>query len=162
MTLRVFVSSSRDCFQPTALAARSSRLIGACQVLVSQGRPKGIPRGNLVRCARVIVVAASNIVDEWIMPLSTSKSVSRSQATSTRRPSRGTAIVWFRNDLRVHDNECLVRALKSAAVVVPVFVFDPRTFESTHHFGFPKTAGLFVQPFADTCVEQKFNCSCHH
>ena len=78
------------------------------------------------------------------MPASTSKSVSRSHTTSARRPSRGTAIVWFRNDLRVHDNECLVRALNAAAVVVPVFVFDPRTFGTTHHFGFPKTAGAKV------------------
>ena len=49
------------------------------------------------------------------------------------------AVVWFRNDLRLDDNESLVDAVASGAVV-PVYVFDDRTFKGqTHGFGFPKT-----------------------
>ncbi|GJM33282.1 MAG: cryptochrome DASH [Saprospiraceae bacterium] len=49
------------------------------------------------------------------------------------------AIVWFRQDLRVHDNEALIDALKSAREVVPVYVFDNRVFGGKTRFGFPKT-----------------------
>ncbi|MFZ2897467.1 MAG: DASH family cryptochrome [Saprospiraceae bacterium] len=53
---------------------------------------------------------------------------------------RKRAIVWFRNDLRLHDNEALAEALKNAEEVIPVFVFDERIFKGhTRWFGFPKT-----------------------
>jgi deoxyribodipyrimidine photo-lyase len=35
------------------------------------------------------------------------------------------AIVWFRNDLRVHDNEALHTALKEKMQILPLFCFDP-------------------------------------
>ncbi|CAN6467719.1 unnamed protein product [Victoria cruziana] len=35
-------------------------------------------------------------------------------------------IVWFRNDLRVHDNEALSSADSESLSLLPVFVFDPR------------------------------------
>ena len=47
-------------------------------------------------------------------------------------------LVWFRNDLRLHDHEPLQDALKAGTQVVPVYVFDPRQFGETS-FGFPKT-----------------------
>lgn len=40
-------------------------------------------------------------------------------------------LVWFRNDLRVHDNEVLAEAVAKADEILPVFVFDPRQFEKT-------------------------------
>ena len=50
------------------------------------------------------------------------------------------AIVWFRQDLRVHDNEALTEALRHADEVIPVYVFDERVFGGkTRWFGFPKT-----------------------
>jgi len=49
------------------------------------------------------------------------------------------AIVWFRNDLRVHDNEALTEALRMADEVIPIFVFDDRVFKSKTSFGFDKT-----------------------
>lgn len=52
---------------------------------------------------------------------------------------RRRAIVWFRQDLRLHDNEALQDALRNAYEVIPVFVFDERTFKSQTRFGFPKT-----------------------
>ncbi|MEF8882588.1 MAG: DASH family cryptochrome [Halapricum sp.] len=39
-----------------------------------------------------------------------------------------TAIVWFRRDLRVHDNDTLRQALDAADRVVPLYCFDSRTF----------------------------------
>jgi len=47
-------------------------------------------------------------------------------------------IVWFRNDLRVHDNESLTNAMQENDSVIAVYCFDPRHFEKTH-FGFKKT-----------------------
>ena len=38
------------------------------------------------------------------------------------------AILWFRNDLRLHDNEALSEALKTAEEIYPVYIFDERTF----------------------------------
>ena len=49
-------------------------------------------------------------------------------------------IVWFRNDLRLLDNEALVNACKNADKVLPVYIFDTRLFlGKTHHYGYPKT-----------------------
>lgn len=53
--------------------------------------------------------------------------------------SKRLAIVWFRNDLRLHDNEALTDALKHADEVLPVYIFDPRTWRGTlPHTGLPK------------------------
>ncbi len=52
------------------------------------------------------------------------------------------AILWFRQDLRLHDNESLLDAIKSARAVIPVYIFDPRVFGgTTPRYGFPKTGG---------------------
>ncbi|HIK16667.1 MAG TPA: DASH family cryptochrome [Leptolyngbyaceae cyanobacterium M33_DOE_097] len=54
-------------------------------------------------------------------------------------------LIWYRNDLRVHDHEPLHQALKQRSRVVPVYCFDPRQFGETR-FGFPKT-GAFRSQF---------------
>jgi deoxyribodipyrimidine photo-lyase len=41
--------------------------------------------------------------------------------------SSETALVWFRRDLRVHDNEALAEAA-AAAELLPVYCFDPREY----------------------------------
>lgn len=48
-------------------------------------------------------------------------------------------IVWFRQDLRVHDNEALTKAVSTGQPVIPVYVFDERVFMGTTRFGFRKT-----------------------
>ena len=48
-------------------------------------------------------------------------------------------IVWFRQDLRLHDNEALTDAIKSGEEVIPVYVFDERVFKEKTRFGFKKT-----------------------
>ncbi len=40
-------------------------------------------------------------------------------------------LVWFRNDLRIHDHQPLTEALKKSDCVVPVFCIDPRWQNTT-------------------------------
>ena len=49
-------------------------------------------------------------------------------------------VVWFRNDLRLHDNPMLGQALahRCAKEVLPCYIFDPRQYQSTA-FGSAKT-----------------------
>ena len=63
------------------------------------------------------------------------------------------AIVWFRQDLRLHDNEALAEALKNADEILPVYVFDERVFKGqTCWFNFPKT-GAYRAKFIIESVE---------
>ena len=52
-----------------------------------------------------------------------------------------TILVWFRNDLRVHDNEILLEATRKADKVLPVYCFDPYYFQPTAS-GLPKTGSF--------------------
>ncbi|XP_021722364.1 blue-light photoreceptor PHR2-like [Chenopodium quinoa] len=72
-------------------------------------------------------------------------------------PSNGAAvrratIVWFRNDLRVHDNECLTTANNESMSVLPVYCFDPRDYGKSSS-GFDKTgpfrASFLVESVSD-------------
>jgi deoxyribodipyrimidine photo-lyase len=47
-------------------------------------------------------------------------------------------LVWFRNDLRLHDHAALFSAVEKSEEVIPVYCFDPRMFRETH-LGFVKT-----------------------
>src|SRR6478735_7980883 len=40
-------------------------------------------------------------------------------------------LVWFRNDLRIHDNEILSEAVRRADKVLPVYIFDPFYFKTS-------------------------------
>jgi len=56
-------------------------------------------------------------------------------------------LIWYRNDLRLHDCEPLHRAsdrLLAASHIVPVYCFDPRQFGTTS-YGFPKTGAFRAQ-----------------
>jgi len=50
-------------------------------------------------------------------------------------------LVWYRNDLRLHDHESLYQALQTGTPVLPVYCFDLRHFSNTS-FGFPKTGAF--------------------
>lgn len=76
------------------------------------------------------------------------------QPGSTRR-----LLLWFRNDLRVHDNYTIseaARLIKSRqfAEVLPVYVFDPRNFIITP-FGNPKTGGHRAQFLLESVADLK-------
>ena len=47
------------------------------------------------------------------------------------------ALVWFKTDLRLSDNETLVKAIQWADEVIPVFVIDEGQLNETE-FGFPR------------------------
>ncbi|KAG9447839.1 hypothetical protein H6P81_013967 [Aristolochia fimbriata] len=51
---------------------------------------------------------------------------------------RRATVVWFRNDLRVHDNEVLSAAHNESLSVLPVYCFDPRDYGKSSS-GFDKT-----------------------
>ncbi|MGD1858638.1 MAG: DASH family cryptochrome [Leptolyngbyaceae cyanobacterium] len=53
-------------------------------------------------------------------------------------------LIWFRNDLRLHDHEPLQDALNAGNEIIPVYCFDPRQFGETA-FGFPKTGAFRAQ-----------------
>ena len=53
-------------------------------------------------------------------------------------------LIWYRNDLRVHDLLALDEAVQQGAEIVPVFCFDDRDFGETD-FGFPKTSNYRAQ-----------------
>ncbi len=42
-------------------------------------------------------------------------------------------LVWFRNDLRLHDNEILVEAIAKSDSILPVYILDPRQFVTTKY-----------------------------
>ena len=60
-------------------------------------------------------------------------------------------VLWFKNDLRLLDNETLVIASQNCEALLPVYIFDPRFFEKTE-LGFPK-AGKIRFEFLKQTVE---------
>ncbi|KAL8224827.1 hypothetical protein R6Q57_017384 [Mikania cordata] len=71
-----------------------------------------------------------------------------SNAAGLRRVS----VVWFRNDLRVHDNESLTSANNESIYVLPVYCFDPNDFGNSSS-GFDKTgpnrASFLIESVSD-------------
>jgi deoxyribodipyrimidine photo-lyase len=65
-------------------------------------------------------------------------------------------ILWFRNDLRIHDNEALVKAAERTNEVVPIYIFDPRIFKE-HDLGFPKTGSLRHQFLTESVTNLREN-----
>ena len=66
--------------------------------------------------------------------------------------SRDGVLVWYRNDLRVHDHEPLRDAAASGARPIPVYCLDPRSFGSSPS-GIPRTgpfrARFLLESLAD-------------
>lgn len=55
-----------------------------------------------------------------------------------------TAIVWFKTDLRLHDNETMVRAMAQSDAIIAVYCIDEKHFEKTA-FGLHKTGAFRAQ-----------------
>ncbi len=62
-------------------------------------------------------------------------------------------IYWFRNDLRLHDNDAFSQAVADADQVLPVFIFEPRWFTELPQTGIRKTgpfrANFLIEAVAD-------------
>lgn len=54
------------------------------------------------------------------------------------------SIVWFKTDLRLHDNETLIKAIEQSDEIIPVFCFDDNHFKLTE-YGFQKTGNFRAQ-----------------
>ena len=65
-------------------------------------------------------------------------------------------LVWFRNDLRVNDNESLTNAIAENDTVIAVYFFDPRHYQETS-FGFIKTEKFRAKFLVETVTELKEN-----
>ena len=67
-----------------------------------------------------------------------------------------TVLIWFRNDLRLHDHQPLHAALQQQRVV-PLFCVDPRQFAETS-FGFPKTGAYRAKFLLDSLADLRRSC----
>ncbi len=70
--------------------------------------------------------------------------------------SERTILVWFRNDLRVHDNEILLEAARKADKVLPVYCFDPFYFKKNTS-GSPKTGSLRARFLLESVADLRSN-----
>jgi len=70
--------------------------------------------------------------------------------------SEKTILVWFRNDLRVHDNEILFEATRKADKVLPVYVFDPFYFKTTE-LGLLKTGNIRAKFLLESVADLRDN-----
>jgi len=65
--------------------------------------------------------------------------------------NKKTILVWFRNDLRICDNEMLSLAYERADEVLPVFIYDPRLYVNTKYN--TKKTGVIRAKFINESVE---------
>src|ERR1700753_237181 len=70
--------------------------------------------------------------------------------------SEKTILVWFRNDLRVHDNEILFEATRKADKVLPVYCFDPFYFKTTDT-GLSKTGNIRARFLLESVADLRQN-----
>lgn len=70
--------------------------------------------------------------------------------------SEKTILVWFRNDLRIHDNEILLEAARKADKILPVYCFDPYYF-SVAADGTPKTGALRTRFLVESVADLRKN-----
>ncbi|MEO1465827.1 MAG: DASH family cryptochrome [Cyanobacteria bacterium J06633_1] len=61
-------------------------------------------------------------------------------------------LIWYRNDLRVHDLLALDEAMQQEAEIIPVYCFDERSFGETS-FGFPKTGSYRAQFLSESVAD---------
>lgn len=70
-------------------------------------------------------------------------------------------LIWFRNDLRLHDHAPLHQAVRSNADVIPCYCFDPRQFGQTP-FGFPKTGPFRAQFLLESVADLRQSLQAKH
>jgi deoxyribodipyrimidine photo-lyase len=73
-----------------------------------------------------------------------------------QKKQENTALIWFRNNLRVHDNLSLKKATENHSKVIAVYFFDPKLFK-TDAFGFQKTAKFRAKFLLETITDLKKN-----
>ena len=66
------------------------------------------------------------------------------------------SIVWFKTDLRLEDNETLLKAIEQSDQIVPVYCFDDAHFETTE-FGLKKTGSFRAQFLLESLQNLEIN-----
>ncbi len=70
-------------------------------------------------------------------------------------------ILWFRNDLRLRDNEALYQATQNADYILPIYCLDPRQFKSTNapfsELNMPKTGALRAKFLLESLQDLRFS-----
>ena len=66
--------------------------------------------------------------------------------------NKKTAIVWFKTDLRIEDNETLMNAISQNDSIVPVYCFDESHFTTTE-FEFKKTGSFRAQFLLESLID---------
>ncbi|TWT53292.1 Cryptochrome DASH [Rubripirellula amarantea] len=67
-----------------------------------------------------------------------------------------TSLVWFRNDLRLHDHRALSRAVQQSDQVACVFVVAPSAFERTS-FGYERVGPFRLQFLRESLIDLRDN-----
>ena len=62
------------------------------------------------------------------------------------------SIVWFKTDLRIHDNETLIKAIAQSDEIIPVYCFDNADF-GLNEFGFQKTGNFRAKFLFESLVD---------
>ena len=63
-----------------------------------------------------------------------------------------TIVVWFKTDLRLHDNETLVKAIAQGDTIVPIYCFDDSHFVESE-YGFHKTGSFRAQFLLESLLD---------
>ncbi|MDJ0687586.1 MAG: DASH family cryptochrome [Xenococcaceae cyanobacterium MO_188.B32] len=58
--------------------------------------------------------------------------------------ARKRILIWYRNDLRIHDHEPIYKGLQEEAIIIPCYCFERRQFTTTS-FGLAKTGKYRAQ-----------------
>jgi deoxyribodipyrimidine photo-lyase len=74
--------------------------------------------------------------------------------------SEKTILVWFRNDLRIHDNEILLEAIRKADKILPVYCFDPFYFTKSSSGEF-KTGNFRTKFLLESVADLRKNLQAH-
>ncbi len=67
------------------------------------------------------------------------------------------SILWFRQDLRLHDNEALLEAIRSSDEILPIFIFNPKDFKPKTIYGTPKTGISRVRFLIESIIDLRKN-----
>jgi deoxyribodipyrimidine photo-lyase len=79
---------------------------------------------------------------------------------SAKHMSEKIILVWFRNDLRIHDNEILLEAIRKADKILPVYCFDPFYFTKTSS-GESKTGNFRARFLLESVADLRNNLQAH-
>jgi len=67
-----------------------------------------------------------------------------------------TIVIWFKTDLRLHDNETLVKAIAQGDSIIPVYCFDEAHFNNSE-YGFQKTGSFRAQFLLESLMDLDSN-----